>query len=280
VGWEPSYRTIVEYSINSSDAVTAVSHNLKQATLEKFKVTPEIRVIYNPIDTTVFHPRRTLSVASVCEGESLESESAELPQGSLPPERGNCPYILLHVSNFRAIKRVQDAVKILDLVRNSLPVRLVFLGDGPERQLAEKTARQLGVQDRVIFEGFVQNVEARLRQADLLLSTSGNESFGMSIAEAMASGIPVVAYGVGGIPEVVEDGVTGILVEFGAICDAARAVVQILSDPERHRQMGFEARQRIENKFRLELIATQYEELYREVLQEQLPVPVQSSPAR
>ncbi|KXK28819.1 MAG: GDP-mannose-dependent alpha-(1-6)-phosphatidylinositol monomannoside mannosyltransferase [Candidatus Hinthialibacteria bacterium OLB16] len=127
VGWEPSYRTIVEYSINSSDAVTAVSNNLKSATLEKFKVNRDIHVIYNPIDTTVFHPAPN------------------------SPVNNHSPKTILHVSNFRPVKRVQDAVKVLDLARNHLPVRLVFLGDGPDRDLAEKTARQLGVLDRVVF---------------------------------------------------------------------------------------------------------------------------------
>lgn len=242
VGWEPSYRTIVEYSINSSDAVTAVSNNLKSATLEKFKVNWDIHVIYNPIDTTVFHPAPN------------------------SPVNNHSPKTILHVSNFRPVKRVQDAVKVLDLARNHLPVRLVFLGDGPDRDLAEKTARQLGVLDRVVFEGSVQNIEERLRQADLLLSTSSNESFGMSIAEAMASGLPVVAYRVGGIPEVIEDGIQGRLVGPGCFCEAARAVVQILSNPVLHRQLGKQARERIEQHFRSDLIARQYEELYQSVL--------------
>ena len=248
VGWEPSYRTIVEYSINSSDAVTAVSENLKKATLEKFGVTRDIRVIYNPIDTTVFRPNPAATVSS---------------NGRMKT--------ILHVSNFRPVKRVQDAVKILDLARNYLPVRLVFLGDGPDRPLAEKTAKQLGVSDRVEFEGSVQNIEERLRQGDLLLSTSNNESFGMSIAEAMATGLPVVAYRVGGIPEVVEDGVNGRLVELGCVCDAAKAVVQILSNPTLRAQYGKSARARIEEHFRCDLIAKQYEELYQEVLEQESP---------
>lgn len=242
VGWEPSYRTIVEYSINHSDAVTAVSENLKRATLEKFKVTQDIRVIYNPIDTQVFHPNPT------------------------PAPNNNRMKTLLHVSNFRPVKRVQDAVKVLDLAKNYLPVRLVFFGDGPDRPLAEKTAKQLGVLDRVDFQGSVQNIEERLRQGDLLLSTSNNESFGMSIAEAMATGLPVVAYRVGGIPEVVEDGVNGRLVEPGCYCEAARAVVEILSNPTLHIQYGQSARARIEQHFRCDLIAKQYEDLYQEVL--------------
>jgi N-acetyl-alpha-D-glucosaminyl L-malate synthase BshA len=243
VGWEPNYRAITEYSINSSDAVTAVSEYLKLATQEKFKVTRDIRVIYNPIDTSVFHPA---------------------PE--TPSTNGQRVRTILHISNFRPVKRVQDAVKILDLVRNHLPVRLVFLGDGPDRSVAEKTARQLGVQDRVVFEGTISNIEEWLRRGDLLLSTSSLESFGMSIAEAMASGLPVVAYRVGGIPEVVEDGVQGRLVEPGDVCGAAKAVAEILTNPTLSKTYGRNARERIESKFKLELVAEQYERLYQEVL--------------
>ncbi len=238
VGWEPSYRTIVEYSINNSDAVTAVSEYLKRATLEKFRIEREIEVIHNPIDTHVFRP----------------PEHRAKEEGTKT---------ILHISNFRPVKRVQDAVKILDLVRNCLPVRLVFLGDGPDRPLAERTARQLGVQDLVTFAGSTQNIEDWLRQGDLLLSTSSMESFGMSIAEAMATGLPVVAYRVGGIPEVVEEGVQGRLVEEGDVCAAARAVGSILADPELARVYGRNARTRIESNFGHVRIAERYESLYR-----------------
>jgi len=244
VGWEPSYRRIVEYSINSSDAVTAVSHWLKEATLEKFHVERDIEVIYNPIDTELFSPD---PVRDQTNGEEMKT--------------------ILHISNFRPVKRVEDAVKILDLVRNSHPARLVFLGDGPDRQLAEKTAHQLGVADRVSFAGQTENVEEWLRNGDLLLSTSETESFGMSIAEAMSTGLPVVAYNVGGIPEVMEDGAHGTLVDLGDICSAAKAVGHILSDEGVRNAYGIAARQSIRNKFEAEKIASDYERLYETVLE-------------
>lgn len=243
VGWEPSYRTIVEYSINSSDAVTAVSEYLRQATYEKFHVEQDIHVIYNPIDTDVYVP------------------GPKAANGN-----GKKVFTILHMSNFRAVKRVQDAVKILDLVRNQVPVQLVFLGDGPDKPLAEKTAQQLGVQDMVRFEGAVANVEEWLRKADLLLSTSSMESFGMSIAEAMSAGLPVVAYKVGGIPEVMEDGVHGRLVPVGDLCSAASAVAQILSTPGLREKYGQAAHRHIQDRFRLGLITEQYESLYERVL--------------
>jgi N-acetyl-alpha-D-glucosaminyl L-malate synthase BshA len=242
VGKEPSYQRVVEYSINSSDAVTAVSHYLKKATLEKFRVDREIQVLYNPIDTEIFHP------PSNGRFENREEK------------------IVLHISNFRPVKRVVDAVKILDLLRNRMPARLVFLGEGPDLALAEKTARQLGVLDRVDFPGKVDNVADWLRKGDLLLSTSETESFGMSIAEAMATGIPVVSYRVGGIPEVVEDGVQGRLVPMGDLCAATEAIAEILSHPNLQKEYGERGRARIEAQFRLDKIVNQYENLYESVL--------------
>lgn len=245
VGWEPSYRKIVEYSINSSDAVTAVSHYLKVATLEKFRIHRQIEVIHNPIDTEVFRPD--------------------------PDREGPNPGVrrILHVSNFRPVKRVVDAVKILDIVRSCCPlVELVFLGDGPDRSEAERTAQQLGVTDRVRFIGKASHVENWFREADLLLSTSEMESFGMSIAEAMASGVPVVAYRVGGVPEVAEDGVEGRLVGKGEICSAATAVNSILSNPVLWRQYSEAARAKVVDRFRLDRITGEYEKVYERVLKQ------------
>ena len=151
-------------------------------------------------------------------------------------------------------------------MRNLLSVRLIFLGEGPDLALAKKTARQLGVLDRVQFQGKVDNVAEWLRKGDLLLSTSETESFGMSIAEAMATGVPVVSYRVGGIPEVVEDGFQGRLVHLGDLCAAAHAIVGILSNSSVQKEYGESARDRIEERFRLDKIVNQYEDLYESVL--------------
>jgi N-acetyl-alpha-D-glucosaminyl L-malate synthase BshA len=243
VGNEPNYKPVVEFSINSSDAVTAVSHYLKAATMETFDVRKEIRVIHNPIDTHLFRPA----------GEGTDGRSEE-------------GFTILHVSNFRPVKRVEDAVKILDLVRNTHNARLVFLGEGPELPHAQRTARQLGVADRVFFEGRTDQVPEWLRKADLLLSTSELESFGMTIAEAMASQLPVVAYKVGGVPEVVEDGVQGRLVRKGDICAAAKAVADLLANQQLRQTYGIAARKRILEHFELEKITSEYEICYQEVL--------------
>ena len=255
VGWEPSYRKIVEYSINSSDAVTSVSHHLKRATHEKFRINRDIQVIYNPIDTDLFRP--------------------------LPDREGPNPgkKRILHISNFRPVKRVVEAVKIIDIIRScSNPVELVFLGDGPDRAEAEKTAQQLGVTDLVTFAGKAHRVEEWLQKADLLLSTSEMESFGMSIAEAMSCGVPVVAYRVGGVPEVVEDGIQGKLVGVGEVCSAAKAINDILASKEIWHAYSQSARDRIVEKFRLELITQEYENLYARVLKQDPVKPCDPDP--
>ncbi len=255
VGWEPSYRKIVEYSINSSDAVTSVSRHLKKATHEKFRINRDIQVIYNPIDTEAFCP---------------------LPDRRGPNEKKKQ---ILHISNFRPVKRVVEAVKIIDIVRSCCEsVELVFLGDGPDRAEAERTAQQLGVTDHVVFAGKVNHVEEWIQKADLLLSTSEMESFGMSIAEAMSSGIPVVAYEVGGVPEVVEDGVEGSLVEMGGLCSAAKAISDILSNPTVWNSYSRAARQKVLGKFQLESITEQYENLYDRVLKQEPIKPCDPDP--
>ena len=246
VGKEPSYRPVLEYSINGSDAVTAVSQYLKKSTLEEFDVNRDIKVIYNPIDMSLFRP----------------------PEKKRPSPAGG-EKTILHISNFRPVKRVVDAVRILDLVRNFQHANLLFLGEGPDLPMAERTARQLGLLDRVTFKGKVENVEEWLRNGDLLLSTSEMESFGMTIAEAMASELPVVAYRVGGVSEVMEDRLHGRLVDLGETCMAAKAIAGILADPALGERYGKEGRRRIAERFRLEKIAGEYEALYEEVMNQE-----------
>ncbi len=238
VGQMPSYKPVVEFSIDSSNIVTAVSHYLKEATLKQFEIHRDIHVIYNPIDTNVFKP--------------------------LPEEKRSSRWekTLVHVSNFRPVKRVEDVIKVFDLVSSAIPSRLLLVGDGPERHAAEMLAKHLGLIDKVEFLGPQPNVAAVLRQADLLISTSESESFGMTIAEAMASEVPVVASRIGGVPEVVEDGVTGFLVPVGCIQSFAEAAITILTNNDLQRKIGNAARRRILDHFQVDLITAQYEKLY------------------
>ncbi len=238
VGKEPQYKDVVEYSIDACDGVTAVSEHLKRSTLEDFNITKEIRVIYNPINTHLFHP---------------------LPNRKV--EDHECKTIC-HISNFRAVKRIPDTVHAFDLISRCIPAKLVLVGDGPEMPVVKELVESLGLSSRVEFAGRVLYVERILQKTDLLLSTSLTESFGMSIAEAMSCEVPVVAYSVGGIPEVAVDGETGYLVEMGDVSGAAEAALQILSYPERHRAMGQAGRKRVMENFSDDRIVKQYLDYY------------------
>lgn len=241
VGREPQYKNVVEFSIDACDGVTAVSHSLRNSTLSSFRITRPIRVIHNPINTQLFRA----------------------PNGNGP--RRESP-VICHISNFRPVKRVQDAIRVFDLVNRVIPSRLLLVGDGPERDSAEELVGSLGLAGQVAFTGRVLYVEKVLQEADLLLSTSETESFGMSIAEAMASEVPVVAYRVGGIPEVMGDCEGGVMVDFGQVSNMAEEVIQILRYPDRRRAMGEAARRRIVENFADELIVNQYLDYYKDLL--------------
>ncbi|MFB3785312.1 MAG: N-acetyl-alpha-D-glucosaminyl L-malate synthase BshA [bacterium] len=242
VGQMPSYKPVVEFSIDSCNAVTAVSHYLKKATLAEFDIKEDIQVIYNPIDTEYFSPP---------------------PNDPRPARRKKT---LVHISNFRPVKRIEDVIKVFDLIVSAVPARLVFVGEGPERLKAEMLVDRLGLQDKVEFWGPRLGVGEILQDSDLLISTSERESFGMTIAEAMSCGTPVVATRAGGVVEVVEDGVTGFLNPVGCIQGIAEAAVKILTNPGLQRQMGAAGRELVQRKFNVDLITTQYEALYQKLI--------------
>jgi N-acetyl-alpha-D-glucosaminyl L-malate synthase BshA len=247
VGQDPSYRSIVRFSIERSDALTAVSEYLKRETCAKFGgVGCEVRVIPNFIDTDVFSPRR---------GNNLRKALAN------PDER-----ILMHMSNFRPVKRVVDVVRVAARVMERLPARLILVGDGPDRPLAEEQARHLGIGDRVLFLGKQESVAELLASADLFLLLSESESFGLGALEAMAVGVPVLGTRCGGLEEVVDDGVTGRLLPVGAVDAMADAAVEMLGDADRWQAMGRAARTVAEERFSAERIVPMYESLYEEVL--------------
>ena len=244
VGQMPSYRPIVEFSLNQSDAVTAVSYYLKEITQCQLCMKCQIDMIYNPINTQLYRPAEN------------------------PPPRNSQVRRLVHISNFRSVKRIHDTIKAFDLIRNAIPARLIFVGKGPDRSAAEVMVDQLGLSDHVEFVGAVLYVDDILRRADLLLSTSENESFGLTIAEALACEVPVVATDVGGVSEVVEDGVCGKLVPLGCTRSLAEAAIEILRDPENAKEMGRAGRRRVTELFDQEKIVSQYEDLYRRMLTE------------
>jgi N-acetyl-alpha-D-glucosaminyl L-malate synthase BshA len=245
VGNNPSFKPVTTMTISASDAVTAVSDFLREQVRQQFNVVKPIDVIHNFID-----PVRHERPVPVC----------------VPPRR--CPeeYTLMHISNFRPVKRVGDVVRVFAKVAKTLPARLVLIGDGPDAGTAYELARELGVLDRVTFTGVLDGVADALQAANLLLLPSEMESFGLVALEAMASGVPVVASDVGGIPEVVEHGVTGLLAPLGDVDKMAEYAVQILSDCTTCRAYSRAARERAVKHFDYRNVVPQYEEVYARVL--------------
>jgi N-acetyl-alpha-D-glucosaminyl L-malate synthase BshA len=246
VGQDPSYRSIVKFSIERSDGLTAVSQYLKAETEAKFGCAGcEVRVIPNFVDT----------------GKFKKGNGSNRNALANPDEK-----ILMHISNFRPVKRVGDVVRVAARVMDKLPARLVFVGDGPDRPMAEESARNLGIGDRIVFLGKQESVAELLACADLFMLPSESESFGLSALEAMASEVPVVGTRCGGLEELVADGFTGRLLPVGAVDAMADAAVEILADPDRQREMGRAGRAEAEEKYSVERILTLYESFYEEIL--------------
>ncbi|NIR45586.1 MAG: N-acetyl-alpha-D-glucosaminyl L-malate synthase BshA [Gemmatimonadetes bacterium] len=246
VGQDPSYRSIVKFSIERSDALTAVSEYLKRETLARFGCAGcNVRVIPNFVDTDLFR-----------------HDTDKRNRGALaePEEK-----ILMHISNFRPVKRIEDVVRVAARTMDKVAARLVLVGDGPDRPIAEERARNLGIGDRVLFLGKQEQVAELLACADLFLLPSESESFGLSALEAMSCEVPVVGTRNGGLEEVVEDGVCGRLLPVGAVDAMSDAATQILADSELHRKMGRAGRAIAEEKFSVERIVAMYERLYGEV---------------
>ena len=245
VGADRSYLPITKYALEQSDGVTAISNYLKQATIDTFQF-DRIEVIPN----------------FVCPSEYKPRPDCELRQ-DLSPD--GAP-ILVHVSNFRPVKRPVDCVEILARVLKKTPARLVMVGDGSERTNAIHRARSLGVFDRCAFVGKQPRIVDYLCAADVLLLPSEQESFGLAALEAMACEVPVVASRVGGVPEVVDDGETGFLSETGDIEKIADDAARLLADEEFRRQMGRRARESAISRYNTDLVIPRYIEFYEKVL--------------
>jgi len=247
VGLHPSFHEITRFSILGSDGLTAVSQYLKEQTVQDFSVPEErIEVIPNFIDTKVWRPGREPGHRAkfAAEGES----------------------IVMHVSNFRPVKRVEDVVSVFSRIQSQVPARLVLVGDGPDRPRASQRAQELGVEERVLFLGKHQSVQDLLSCADLMLLPSENESFGLAALEAMASGAAVVTTNAGGMPEVVEDGVSGRLLDVGDVSGMSEAGVQLLQDKELHARISNAGRRVAQSIYSTEVVVPQYEAYYERVL--------------
>lgn len=244
VGKDKSFEPVITYAINKSDVVTSVSQSLKDDTYKYFGVTKEIEVIPN----------------FVCM-QNLESKRKEL-EGLRSNYATADERILIHISNFRPVKRVADVVKIFAKVQRHVPAKLIFVGDGPDRSLAEQFCRELGVCDKVYFLGKLKNPTEALFMSDLFLLPSETESFGLAALEAMAIGVPVVSSNSGGIPEVNEHGFSGFLAPVGDVETMAQQAMDILSNPVTLAQFKEQAKQQAA-KFDLKQILPLYEDLYR-----------------
>lgn len=246
VGLDRAYLRATQHAIERSDVVTAVSRYLAAYTAREMEVGRQIHVIPNAVDHGRFRPN---------------GDPALRRRYASPAER-----LLLHVSNFRPVKRAPDVVRIFAAVSERLEARLLMIGDGPERHEAARLAERLGVAGRVAFLGSFPRVEGLLAVSDLFLLPSVQESFGLAALEAMAAGVPVVASRVGGIPEVVEDGVSGILCAADDIRAMAAAAVGLLGDPPRHARFAAAARARAVAHFAEERVVPRYLAAYEEAL--------------
>jgi N-acetyl-alpha-D-glucosaminyl L-malate synthase BshA len=247
VGSDRSYLPITRFSIDQSDGVTAVSRYLKEATVNVIGARNDIEVIYNFVNCKQYMP----------------STDQDFRKCFAAPNQK----ILIHVSNFRAVKRPVDVIKIFAEVQKKVPSILLMVGDGPERSNAEWAARDRNIEGMVRFLGKQDNIEELISIADLLLLPSENESFGLVALEAMACEVPVVASNVGGLPEVITDGVEGFLVEARDVAKMAERSLAILGQDSYRREMGTRARERAKAQFCSEKIIASYENYYRRVLE-------------
>ena len=249
VGLDRSYLPITRYSIEQSDGVTAISNYLRDRTKKVLDVKKPIEVIYNSVNCDVYSRNR----------ENADQIRAEyVPNG----ER-----VLVHLSNFRPVKRLTDVIEIFDRVHKQIPSRLLLIGDGPDRSVAEWLAVQKGIHDDVLFLGKQDQIAEKLSIADIMLLPSELESFGLAALEAMACEVVPIATRAGGVPEVIDHGNTGYLAEVGDVETMARYAIELLRNEERMREMGKRARAAAIERFSSARIVKQYEDYYRRVVE-------------
>jgi len=246
VGADQSFYRVIKFTIEKSDGVTAVSKYLRQRTIEEFDIQREIRVIYNFVDS-----KRLAQNNTACTREDYA------PKGEK---------ILMHVSNFRPVKRVGDVVRIFARVHEKMPSKLILVGEGPERLFIQQLVKELKLSKDVYFLGAQDYTEPLFFCADLFLLPSEQESFGLAALEAMACGVPVIGADVGGLPEVVTHGESGYLFPVGEIGPMAEKAFLLLSSPETHESFKKEARRRAAQFFDADKIIQQYEAFYEEIL--------------
>ena len=249
VGLEPAFLPLIKFSIEQSDGVTAVSKFLKDKTILQYGVEKEVEVIPNFVDTTKY--RRV---------DDPDFRARFAPRGEK---------ILIHVSNFRPLKRVPDVIRIFNLVRKKVPAKLILVGDGPDRSNCEHLCRELDICSDVRFLGKQAELVPLLSASDLFLMPSQSESFGLSALEAMSCEVPVISSSVGGLPELNLHGGTGYIAEIGDIDRMAKYSIELLTNESKHRLFASQAQRRAVDLFKMEKIVNVYQAFYEKVLAEQ-----------
>ena len=244
LGKDKSFKTVIEYAINNSDIVTAVSENLKTETLESLNIDKEIQVIPNFIDLSLY---------------KYENDNKLRRSFAKDDEK-----IVIHISNFRKVKRVQDVIKVFDKIKERIPSKLLLVGDGPERLKMEQLSRNLKLCNDVRFVGKLKVIEKVLSVSDLFLLPSDTESFGLVALEAMASRVPVISSNTGGLPEVNKDGKTGYLLEVNDIENMAKKSISLLINDQKLAQFKESAYKQAMH-FDLPKILPKYEKIYEEL---------------
>ncbi|QOR65244.1 N-acetyl-alpha-D-glucosaminyl L-malate synthase BshA [Cytobacillus suaedae] len=247
LGYDPSLTNLIKFGIEKSDVVTAVSNSLVAQTNDLIEPNKEIETIYNFIDERIYCKKNTLH---------LKEE-----YGIKPEEK-----VIIHVSNFRQVKRVPDVIKAFQLIQEKVPSKLLLVGDGPELTVVCRLVEQLGLTDKVLFLGKQENVEDLYSISDLKLLLSEKESFGLVLLEAMACGVPCIGSSIGGIPEVISNNENGYLCELGDISAVASKAISVLSDSKLHAWMSTNARNTVIEKFNSTKIVNEYEKLYFDIV--------------
>jgi N-acetyl-alpha-D-glucosaminyl L-malate synthase BshA len=248
VGSHAEFYDLTKHAMTMSDGLTAVSQWLRDQTMERFNLTRPPQVIYNFVDTDRFNP-----------------------EGRIPYPKAREQFHLIHASNLRPVKRITDVIRVFHSVQKELPARLTVLGEGPEKGIACELAAELNLCGKVNFTSTAEDVPAMIRSAHLKLLLSEYESFGLSALEAMASGTPAVASRSGGLPEVIEHNVTGLLCKVGDVEAIAAEVISLLSDQSRWETMSQAAAHHVRQHFTVEQIVPQYEALYESMISGESP---------
>ncbi|MCA1063162.1 N-acetyl-alpha-D-glucosaminyl L-malate synthase BshA [Rossellomorea sp. AcN35-11] len=247
LGYDPSLTKAIRFGIEKSDVVTAVSSALVKQTNDLIQPDKEIQTVYNFIDERVYR--------------AVDSNHLRNEYGILDNEK-----VLIHVSNFRGVKRVPDVVSAFNLIQNELPSKLLLVGDGPEMTLICKQVRELGLEDKVLFLGKQDNLEELYSISDIKLLLSEKESFGLVALEAMACGVPSIGTNVGGIPEVIKNGYNGFICEIGNVAQVAEKSLELLKDKNLHKELSEHALQTARTTFHSSKIVEQYERIYKDLL--------------